>query len=421
MGFIVAVKRYQRLPWLSAPMAYAAVFWLFHFGLVFPASLAPAVLDRYPAWMVEWLYYPETGKAAVLAAQFLGAFFVGWVLVSPTLAKARSITGSPLEAAPELVATGWLAIAGGGLLAATAVVRYGISVFGRSYEEFFPIHSPFSLALFVIAFGLVLHLAGGRSMRATALTGAWAYAPLALITFLAGARTAPLVTGTVLAVALGYRGYRASRIRLLVVLILILSAIAVVQQTRGLGIQRIRDWPVSQATADPLSGIMELGGSLRPVSTTINYIDIGHGPFLHGSTYVYPVIRAAQRVLLLERDTSENDPRLIASYMAQLYGSAMGYSVVAEAYANGGAVGVVSFGLLWGLALGLLAAGAHKPYGLAVLTAVLMPMILGIRNSFIFVPGWIVVGMALLIVGRLLLRPALMNGGRNPGPQAPAS
>ena len=132
-------------------------------------------------------------------------------------------------------------------------------------------------------------------------------------------------------------------------------------------------------------------------------------------------MRAALRVLFRERYTPENDPRLIASHMAQLYGSAMGYSVVAEAYANGGAVGVVSFGVVGGLALGLLAAGAHKPYGLAVLTAVLMPMILGIRNSFIFVPGWIVMGMALLIVGRLLVRPALMNSGRNPGPEHPAS
>jgi len=406
----IAVARWRYgLGWFSPPIAYAWIFWLFHFGLVFPAAVAPAVLDAYPAWAVDWLYYPEAGKAAVLAAQFLAAFLAGWMLAwGRPVDGRRSVPGTAFRA-PDLVALGWWVIAAGGFWVLRGVIRYGIAAFTLGYEDYFPIHNDFSWALFVIAFGIALHLAGGRSIGAAFRTAAWAYAPLALLSFLAGARTAPLATAAVLAVVLSYRGFRISRVRLAAGVLAALAAIAFVQQTRGYGIEGAGAWPTVAEAANPLGGMMELGGSLRPVAATVEYIDVGHQPLLAGSTYTYPLLRIAEQVLGSENRDPDDDPRLVASYFSSLHRSAMGFSVVAEAFVNGGSAGVFSFGLLWGAVLGFAMSKLRGPYGLAALVVMLMPMVVNIRNSFIFVPGWLFWGVAALLVGRFVIRPALLR------------
>jgi hypothetical protein len=406
----IAVARWRYgLGWYSPPIAYAWIFWLFHFGLVFPAAVAPSVLDAYPAWAVDWLYYPESGKAAILAAQFLGAFLAGWMLVGRRTAHGRAAETGTVLHAPDLVALGWWVIAAGGFWVLRGVIRYGIASFTLGYEDYFPIHHDFSWALFVIAFGLALHLAGGRSLGATVRTALWAYAPLALLSFLAGARTAPLATAVVLAVVLGYRSFRISRVRLLGGVLVALAAIAFVQQTRGYGIESAGAWPTVTEAANPLSGMMELGGSLRPVAATVEYVDVDHQPLLMGTTYSYPVVLLVEQVLGSGAPNPDDDPRLVASYFSSLHRSAMGFSVVAEAYVNGGTAGVFAFGLLWGTVLGLAMSRLRGSYGLAALVVMLMPMVVNIRNSFIFVPGWLFWGAAALLVGRFVVRPAVLR------------
>lgn len=408
-GLVAVVKWRFALTWLSPPIVYGWVFWLFHFGLVFPAAIVPRTLDIYPEWAVEWLYYPESGKAAVLAGQFLAAFLAGWMVSQRRSTEQLGEAAEASHGAPELVYLGWWVVAAGGFWVVRGVARYGVSVFSRGYDDYFPIHFDFSWALFVVAFGLVLHLAGGRGPRATFGTMAWAYLPLAALSFLAGARTAPMATATVLFVVLGYRGFRLSRTRLVAGVLIALAGIAFVQQTRGFGLEDADYWVAVREAADPLSGMMELGGSLRPVSAAVNYIDVEHRSLLRGGSYVYPVVRIVGQILGSDDGEPEDEPRLIASHFAWLYQSAMGFSVVAEAYVNGGTVGVFVFALLWGALLGLVMSRIRGPYGLALLAAVLLPMVVNIRNSFIFVPGWLFWGCATLLVGRLLLRPAFLR------------
>jgi hypothetical protein len=419
-GFIAIARWRFGLAWLSPPIIYGWIFWLFHFGLVFPAAVASGVLDIYPDWAVDWLYYPESGKAAVLAAQFLGAFFAGWMMVWRRTGGQPSGAMRSIPNAPDLIVLGWWVIVAGGFWVVRGIMRHG-AVFTRGYDDFFPVHYDFSWALFVIAFGLALHLAGGRSVRSTLGTMLWAYLPLALLNFLAGARTAPLATGTVLVVILGYRGYRLSRVRLIASVLIALAGIAVVQQTRGHGIEGAGYWPAVREAANPLSGMMELGGSLRPVSATVNYVDVDQRPLLLGASYGYPAVRVAEQLLGSDDADPREEPRLVASHFAGLYRSAMGFSVVAEAYVNGDTFGVFAFALLWGALLGVAMSLLRGPYGLAILAAILMPMIVNIRNSFIFVPGWLAWGIAALLVGRLVIRPALLKrGDRSSGWSRPA-
>ena len=85
----------------------------------------------------------------------------------------------------------------------------------------------------------------------------------------------------------------------------------------------------------------------------------------------------------------------------------IGYSTVAEAFANWGTVGVVLFAGLWGIALGILGRISGNAYGLPVFAVVLLPMIINVRNSFVYVPAWIFLGMMPILIARILRRRSL--------------
>jgi hypothetical protein len=95
------------------------------------------------------------------------------------------------------------------------------------------------------------------------------------------------------------------------------------------------------------------------------------------------------------------DPRFIGEFMNRQYGS-IGFSTVAEAYANGGSAGVVLFAIAWGALLGWLERFGGTAYGRALLGVVLLPMLFNVRNSFIFVPAWVGTGLAVVAVAYVL-------------------
>lgn len=408
---ILVFQKVEGVTLLSPAIAYALVFWVFHFGLVFPASVFPSVLDQFAPWDINWLYYPEGGKATLLALLFLAAFMFGVLLTRKPTVWADVSQNSEVTA-PELVVVGRLVVVGGLLLAFVGVLQFGFNVFFRSYAEFFQIHNTFSWAVVLTAYGHVVQLAGGKRVPAVIRSLFWAYVPIAFLTFAAGARTAPLFSAVVVGIALSLRGFRLPRAGLWVAAIVLLLGISLIRETRQYGLSEVLTGQESVTESSPLSGITEMGGSLRPVAMTVHYIDVAHNELLMGQTYVYPVWRQVQRVLGISRSDPEADPRFISTHIGRLYSAAMGYSVAAEAYVNLGSFGVLFFAVVWGALLGVLERQSNKPYGLALLGAVLIPMMINIRNSFIFVPAWIFLGVLVLLFARFVVR-ALMTRRQN--------
>ncbi len=404
---IAVFRKVEGLDWLSSPVAYALIFWLFHFGLVFPASIVPSILDQFDPWDIEWTRYPEGAKATLLSMLFLAAFCLGWLLIHRTRHDPSSGARSE-SVVPELVAMGRLIVLGALVMATIGVARFGIDSFLRSYEQFFEIHNTFSSAVVVVAFGFILQLAGGRPVRLVLHNMVWGYLPLAVMTFLAGARTSPMVTAVVLGIVITYRGVRVPRLGLWIAAVLVLLSISVVRETRRYGLIETLSGRITTSVSNPLGGMTELGGSLRPVAATIHFIEVANNEWFYGQTYVYPIWRVVQRVAGLPRSDPEADPRFIATYISRLYYSAMGYSVVAEGFVNAGAPGVVLFASAWGALLALLERYADRAYGLALLGAVMISMLTNVRNSFIFVPAWTFLAIAALLFAHYMLRP-LMN------------
>lgn len=394
---IYIIKQALRTGWLAAPIVYMIVVWVFHFGLIFPAAVAPSIIALFPTWGRDWLFVPETSRAILMSMLFLVTLAIVLLLFFPRTRREEGV--NEYDHAPELVAVGWLAISVGLVQATIGLVILGFGIFFEGYETFYPAHNTFSWPIVIIATGLMLQIAGGRSLRSILLTALWAYVPLSLLVVVGGSRTAFFFSAVALFSMAYERGLRVSRTVFLVGALLVLVVTSTVKNIRQFGVAAAVDQQRAVAVGDPLTGLIELGGSLRPVTAVVDYSE-DHEYFL-GETFAFPFIRQIERFTGTRKSVLV-DQRFIAAHINRLYGS-IGFSVVAEGYINGGPLGVALVAVFWGMLLGVLMRFTHTPYGAAVLAVTLIPMLISVRNSFIFVPVWIALGLALVVLAAVLV------------------
>ncbi len=404
---VLILRRSHRLDWLAPPIIYALVFWMFHLGLIASISVWPALVEDVPIWARAWLETSEARTAALVSLLFMVCYALGLSLAFP---KPHSPHRAWLNSEPrcELINGGWIVIVLGAATFLWGVAEYGWSVFFAGYGTFFEVHNPFSYSVVLVVFGLILQLAGNRPTRNVLITGLVLWVPVALLTFGAGARTAPLFGGAVILAVLHKRGWRCRTWIVFASAVLLLSVTSLVRVARYEGLQAFLAPTEMRESASPVFGLMELGASLRPVEAVIVDIRILGRNYFWGETYAYPFIRQLQRLRGMRVEDEFNDPRFVARFLNRDYGS-WGFSTVAEAYYNGGPIAVALFALAWGVCLALLERRSFSPYGLALLAAVLIPMMINIRNSFVYVPAWIFSGCAWILVCHFLGKGCLVR------------
>jgi hypothetical protein len=411
LGLALIVLMARGTLWRRRParVAYAALLWLFHLGLTFPAALVPALLAERPPWAVDWLFTPAGTLAVIEATLFLACFVVGTELGYGRPGRA----GDPRPPRPELAVAGDVCLALGLALFLLSLRAHGLGALLAPYEVFFSEFSlDFSRAVVVMGFGALLVVASGESLTHVR----WAlavFAAAAVPVFLVGGRSSPMFLTVALVVAATQRGMIPKRRWLVAAALVLLSAIAVVRVSRQGGLATIGE-AASLGPRAPLEGVTELGGSLAPVYAVIDSEQRWGREYAPGETYLFPLWRVWKRLVGAERADPERDPRFIAAFTNREYGS-IGFSTVAEAYANGGTTGVIFFALAWGVVLGWLERGGGTPYGRAGLGAVLVPMLFNVRNSFIFVPAWAGFGLAVVAVAYVLGGPR--TDADRPGPR----
>ncbi len=391
------LKQFLQRDWLEPPVMYAFIFWVFHFGLLFPASISLTVLDTVNPWTRVWIDQPDTVLALLAALLFLASFAVGVLL----FCRDNQASGKPDDSdkAPELIRVGWGLIGIGLLLVFVAVINLGWRIFLGGYQSFYTVHNSFSWPIIIMATGFMLQIAGGREKQAVLRSVLFLFLPVLIPVLIGGARTAPLFSSAAILSLLSMRGFRLPLKLLIPATVLLLIVSATVKDFRQQGVENLINQGAGIAAQDPLSGLAELGGSLRPVSASLDYIR-NRGGFFYGETYIFPLTRQIER-FTGTRGTVLTDERFIAARVNQLYGS-IGFSTVAEAYVNLGMLGVALFAFGWGSLLGWLTGWATTPYRLAFLGALLIPMFINVRNSFIYVPAWIFLGLLAVFVARLL-------------------
>ena len=394
---LLAVALRQGGTLLGVGGVYLTYLVLSHLGLVGVLLLveSPPSLAGMPHWTIGWAHSPAASEAAVLAG--LGICAAALLLLRPWDPPGPSPPISPTASGPGLVRVGFLLLGITGVyLAVTAAT--GLLPLGRgylAYREAMALLPGYSLILVSLATGLTF-LAATAERRHLVPALLLASVPVGIL-MLSGNRGEVLYPGIAALGILARRGLHPSRRLWLGGLLALFVVIPVISATRTAepGAAATQDW-------SPDAMFTELGFTLRPFVATVEW-RADDEPLALGRTYVIPLVRGVLRVVpVIERPTVEDTPWDVA---VRLEGQ--GYSVVAEAFLNFGVFGVLLVMGLVGWLLGL-ADRTRTDLGLARSGGLLAIGMNNIRNGFVFVPGQVVLILALAALGAWL--------GRRQGP-----
>ena len=275
------------------------------------------------------------------------------------------------------------------------MVAFGALPLFASYAEFRDASERvfgYSFFLIVLAVGLTFVLAtgSGKQIRRSITF----FILPAVFLLMTGNRGEVLYPAAAAIVVLSARGFRLRALSIFLLVLLFFVVIPAIRQIRQTRLTEIDLGDITIAATDPF---IELGFQLRPLTVTVDWIDAGE-PLAHGETYWLPVQRMIGLIMpLIERPPIEGS-RLDLTGRTPT----QGYSVVAEAYFNFGYMGAVVVFALIGFYLSWFANQTGSTLGLAFHSAVFATLINNIRNSFIFVPGHLVVIVAIVVIAHLL-------------------
>jgi hypothetical protein len=398
----------------TATSVYALVFWCFHFGLVAVLGTGWAGVDDLSVWELSWLMGPHAADAALLSLAGLLAFACGAALVFARRLPPRPARGAstgaemvhPYGSAGSMLVFGSIAV-----WCLVVVSTGGPGGFFVSYDEYRAMTAPFGDVLAVIwmvlGLGLVLSVTGrARGLRTTA---AAAFAAFSLVALPLGLRSEVMFRGMAALVAAARCGRGLSAKRAVALGVALLAVIPIVREVRNTGLSGVPDAVRAPRFYEALA---EMGGSLNPVEKVVRWHAEGE-PFDAGRSYWAPIERAAARLLPgLNVSAADNDMRITSVLVTDRVG-AIGFSPVAEAYRNFGAAGVVIVLGLFGAAMAAIDSIRERRLAALALAIVYVPMLMNIRNTFIFVPAHLAGGMALVaalaasrhVLGSVVRRP----------------
>jgi oligosaccharide repeat unit polymerase len=296
---------------------------------------------------------------------------------------------------------------------AVAIVMAGgyLSLYQRSFETGFAT-TPRVIANFLGPSALFL-LAGSKGKRTALFTSAIVMLAYAGGNFFLGSRSA--ASTALIAYAWLYsRSIRRIRAKYLIVPALVLTFIAfplirAIRDTRGsdrMSIEATRGaW--SGIDNPVVSAISEMGHSMCTVSYTLELFP-SHRPYDNGASYLYALLAAMPNVAWSVHPTTAHGylstwlVRTVEPATAAM-GGGLGYSYIAEAYANFGWIGVPALLFLFGLAAGKLSFLAMRRSDsamLALTAAVLAVAIMYARAEtadFVRDTSWYAIAPFLLI------------------------
>lgn len=144
-------------------------------------------------------------------------------------------------------------------------------------------------------------------------------------------------------------------------------------------------WRWSATDFSPISGIQELGYSIRPTVVVIRWHESGE-PLVGYGTYLNPVRRLLRPILpASDVPSAANDPSAFNSVMSSRVGN-IGGSPIAEALRAGGITGVVVVMCAIALLISLLDTRERGIFVEVVFAGVAFSLLVWVRNTFVPVP-----------------------------------
>lgn len=394
--------------WSVASM-YILVFSLFHFGVLWVISLGVSIPVSFEVILGRWFYTVFTESAIQIALIGFWAVITGvhlGYLLFKTQTDVVATNSTPYDSSlNQVFSLISLALVAGGVLGwfGLILVSGGWELLVGSYDQYLEVAVRTGLTTFiyfVLGLGIPLLTITQPSKKRTLgflLIGLWA-----LFAFPLGLRGELLFPLSVAVVILAKKEQIASVTRGLLGALILLGLIALVRDLRQYG---LAGYSLDRAVFSPVEGLLELGGSLRPVTEVVRWHASGYEP-LYGATYWAPLERAFARIfpyLGVERLPASEDLRLMNVWI-QRYVGPIGFSPVAEAYRNFALPGVIFIMAGLGVLLSWLDTRPITIPYLAISTAILFPLFVQIRNAFTQVPAQTSWGLAIVLLGMFLAR-----------------
>jgi hypothetical protein len=414
---IAAARRLYRTMESSASCVYLLCFGVFSLGVcVF--FLFNAVMPTFGLSIADtsWLTSPLLPEALVLTTIGALALILGscvgaaWGAVRhQTVAPARALQDRQARAASAVFGM-FLMMGSVGAFFVVGFRSDGLHAFTGGYGNWEQATASSSLPYVYAILGLALcMLAVGARSRSRRL-GFAVFLVYALIALLVGLRSEVLFPAVAVLVMLGYRRRVLNGRRLIIIVIIALCAISGIRSFRGAGIAGAGPVGVP-ISLSPQDGLAELGFGLRPMVVVLQWQQGGQAA-LDGGSYTDPVTRIAHHLLpFLSPDRpAYADPDIISSTLLDTVGP-IGFSPTAEGYDNFGELGVVGFMLVVGLALSWIDRSPRNAASELYRAAVLIPLLIEVRNTFTPVPVEILLGLGIVYVVMLIGRSFPEAGG----------
>ena len=383
----------------SISSVYAAVFFIFHFGIVllYPIGL---MSDDIKSIVYPWFLRDSTVRAIYLSTIGLLSFALGSTAVNLGRGHYRQHTET---GNPHNPSTSSLKVlrSSGVILVVVGVAYWFSSIFAsggtsaligsyQSYRESTAINSSPFIWL-IVGSGLSC-LAASPPSRIRRI-GFMLFVPMATSALLLGVRGSVLYTVLVVVAIAARTGKPPQALSTILLAIVILFTIAGIRELRiaGAGSGAIDLQPGSA-----FDSIAELGSTLRPVGESVIWHDQGDGE-LHGASYFAPFDRELCTLSGSICTPAQDDPRVLNEVVKSRVGS-IGFSVTAEAYVNFGVLGVVCVASIVGSLMGFFDRLRPSPFRDAFVGAILIEFLYNIRNTFIQLPAHLALTAAIFAV-----------------------
>lgn len=376
--------------------AYLVLFGLFHGGLLITVAVRGP--NAFIAYDDSWLHEAYTPQAVRLAVAGMVAFTL--------CAHLRGIrattrpTSVPARVDPAYAAVGLgVEFIGIGIFGAAAAKAGGLGQVVGGYTTFLRVNESDGLlgyGTLCIGFGAMLAIVAGGRARAVAWLGFGGYAVVAFLIGTRGAVLFPLLAMLVVEARCG------RVIRPLWTMLGVPCLLALIGLARTARLADGGGGSESALSSAPLDAIAEMGHSLRPTVVVLDWHAFGE-PYRLGETLVALPLRVLEALTGWHGGPPNLDTRMFNVEVFTRVGP-IGGSPVAEGYHNAGFFGVVLFLGVIGFALGCVERLPSSPFGDAAAGAVLLPLLVGVRNSFAPVPAQIALGLSLVVLARAVAR-----------------
>ncbi|GAA5135729.1 O-antigen polysaccharide polymerase Wzy [Thalassotalea piscium] len=365
-------------------------FSIFHGGLVFVSAIDMITDQAILKAIRYWYPLQETSLAIYLFNYTMVLYAITVIIFSKAPVPAQETIHSKLIKRLHHI---------GGLMLLFMVLVFFAIGFGTgalsSYGAYLEIvkKSPLITLIFVYIYlfiGMSIVFVAASYREGFGYTYFIVFAIWGLLAFKVGLRGEVMFPTAVTAAILGRRRIPLKTHKLFLAVTLMLFATIIVKNARISG-----DYS-SVDNINPLNAIAEMGSSLRAIEEVITWRNTGF-ELLNGESYWAPIERQLALFLPIERLPSLQDKRLLNVVVMEKAGP-IGFSPVAEAYANFGEKGIIIMSLVLGGLFAKLDRISSTLRSDILIGVAIIPLFVMIRNSFAFIPVQIFIGLVLAFI-----------------------